>query len=334
MPYDMLDGGVTLEKSIQCCLDQCALQGPPNITVTINLFHTASIFGPTKTPIETAKQNVQGTKDTIQTLARVIAAATATTTTRTLLHAHLILTSSMAAVRGPGQQPSNKSYFTSQHDWNTISTCGTDSSWGMCYQWSKMYSERLAWKLCDELNISMTSLCPSFIIGPLLSGSLLEEQEHNLVSLPYSLELIKSWLNGDSPVQSRLFVDVRDVAAAHVAAATTRDLIHKNSHSSKYYRQRRYLVSTERRIPAQEVAHTLLKIIEQEQEQNRQQQQEQQITIKKKMYCDDKFDGGYIPIGQIEVLTSDILRDDLGVTCRPIQESLIDTARQLLLWLK
>jgi len=316
MPYDMLDGGVTLEKSIQCCLDQCALQGPPNITVTINLFHTASIFGPTKTPIETAKQNVQGTKDTIQTLARVIAAATATTTTRTLLHAHLILTSSMAAVRGPGQQPSNKSYFTSQHDWNTISTCGTDSSWGMCYQWSKMYSERLAWKLCDELNISMTSLCPSFIIGPLLSGSLLEEQEHNLVSLPYSLELIKSWLNGDS----------------HVAAATTRDLIHKNSHSSKYYRQRRYLVSTERRIPAQEVAHTLLKIMEQEQ--NRQQQQEQQITNKKKMYCDDKFDGGYIPIGQIEVLTSDMLRDDLGVTCRPIQESLIDTARQLLLWLK
>jgi nucleoside-diphosphate-sugar epimerase len=192
-----------------------------------------------------------------------------------------------------------------------------------------MYGERLAWKLCEELVIPMTSLCPSFIIGPLLSGSLLEE--HDLMSLPYSLELIKSWLNGDSPVQSRLFVDVRDVAVAHVAAASTGDRIHKNTHSSKYYRRRRYLVSTERRIPAQEVAHILLKSMEQKQNWQ-QQQQQQQITNKKKMYCDDKFDGGYIPIGQMEVLTSDMLRDELSVTCRPIQESLIDTARQLLIW--
>jgi hypothetical protein len=77
----------------------------------------------------------------------------------------------MAAVRGPGQNPrdnNNNNYFTSQ-DWNTISTCNRNSTWGSCYQWSKMYSECLAWDLYDQLGINMTSLCPSFIIGPSLS---------------------------------------------------------------------------------------------------------------------------------------------------------------------
>jgi hypothetical protein len=58
------------------------------------------------------------------------------------------------------------------------------------------------------------------------------------------------------------------------------------------------------------------------------------MNKKQIIYCDDKFDGGSIPIGQREVLASDILKHELGIVCRPVMESLIDTAWQLVLHYK
>jgi nucleoside-diphosphate-sugar epimerase len=76
------------------------------------IYHVASVFGPTDDHKQTALDNVQGTEDLVNTLADI-------------KNCKLVLTSSMAAVRGPGQNPINDSYYT-EKDWNTDSVLGAN----------------------------------------------------------------------------------------------------------------------------------------------------------------------------------------------------------------
>jgi len=242
--------------------------------------------------------NVQGTEDVVRTIAKFNESCGSN---------QLVLTSSMAAVRGPGQLPltgGDRNVFTAQ-DWNTMSTLDA-KSWGKCYQWSKMQSERSAWELSNKLKVTMTSLCPSLIVGPPTFSSFTKDAK-----LSYSLDLVEGWMKGDSPVQSRLFVDVRDVAAAHIAAAASRE-------------SKRYIVSCERRIPAQVIATSLRTILNEHKQQHN-------LYNPSKIYCDEDFNGGSIPIGEQEVLASDALKTDLGVVCRPVTETFLDMGRELLL---
>jgi nucleoside-diphosphate-sugar epimerase len=122
MPYDMVDGG----KTITDALESCSSDGSEEICV----YHIASVFGPTEDHVQTANDNVQGTVDLVHALDKVP-------------KARLVLTSSMAAVRGTGQDPLNGKYY-SHEDWNTKSKLG--ENWAASYQWSKAESEKQAWK--------------------------------------------------------------------------------------------------------------------------------------------------------------------------------------------
>ena len=77
--------------------------------------------------------------------------------------ARLVLTSSMAAVRGTGQAPLRGEFYTTE-DWNVVSQ--RDGPGFEPYQFSKAESERRAWELSRRLGGEMVSLCPSMIFGP------------------------------------------------------------------------------------------------------------------------------------------------------------------------
>ena len=270
MPYDMLDGGASLEA---------AFGSSDTSSAERVLFHIASVFGPTKDPVCTAHTNVKGTLDAVRIAAKV--------------NSKVVLTSSMAAVRGTGQIPRNQKYYTSQ-DWNTESKLDA-TNWGSCYQWSKKESEYQGRELAKQLNVPFVSLCPSFVFGP-SDGD----------STSFSLQLVKDWIQGRSPVQSRLCVDVRDVALAHVRAARMNE--------------GRYIVSTERRVPSTELAGWFREVCE-----------DTLLGDSTKIHADEKFQGGSIAIGEKEVDCIETLSNDLGVSVRPLKDTFQDMARMVLL---
>lgn len=73
-------------------------------------------------------------------------------------------------------------------------------------------AENAAWKFAKENGLDMVVMNPGFIIGPLLQPT-----------LNFSVEIVVDIMNGKNPFNSRhyKFVDVRDVALAHVKALQT-----------------------------------------------------------------------------------------------------------------
>jgi nucleoside-diphosphate-sugar epimerase len=331
LPYDMLDGGVSLRRALEqtaVARDETKEQdGDSNDGASarphITLYHTAAVFGPTENHRQTALDNVKGTEDMVRTFAlccrtaaeyaaSAAASSSSPSSQRRRLgwdSGHLIATSSMAAVRASGQAPANGKFYT-HHDWNTESRLG--ASWGESYQWSKAESERRAWELCRELHLPMTSMCPSFVFGPPATHSSSEGNEapsSPASSGSYSLELVGEWVRGASPVQSRLFVDVRDVALAHVVAACRR----------RVSGEQRYVVSTEARVPSKDIADWL-----------RDACRSTGLGDPSLVQHDSSFAGGFIPIGAKEVEAADRLESELGVTLRPVKDTIVGMAKILL----
>ncbi|KAG7350431.1 NAD-dependent epimerase/dehydratase [Nitzschia inconspicua] len=292
LPYDMLDGGESILKALRFASTSKSLDSDGNKNIDICVYHIASVFGPSEDHVQTAKDNVQGTKDLFLAMAKIP-------------NCRVVLTSSMAAVRGTGQEPLNGKFYTNQ-DWNSLSKLH-ETNWGSSYQWSKAESEHIAWDLAKEFNIPMTSICPSFVFGP-PTGTLSEKCDKIPLSSSYSIELVGQWVRGESPVQSRLCVDVRDVAKAHVAAGSLPNAIGE-----------RFLVSTEARVSSEKMAEALAKVC-----------RETKLGDPDAISFDGKFQGGAIPIGAQEVEASNRLQDILGVTLRPVEETIADMGRALL----
>jgi len=207
--------------------------------------------------------------------------------------ARLVLTSSMAAVRGSGQAPTGgRSWYTS-NDWNTVSR--RDGAGFEPYQFSKAESERRAWALSKEVGGELVTLCPSMIFGPPRSPS----------CEAFSVQMVRRWIDGEAPIQSRLVADVRDVAQAHINAATRPAAAHK-----------RFIVSCEARVPASEILREVTA------------QLGAHAVARRNIRCDDLFDGGAVPIGQREVDASE-MESGLGVRCRPTSRTIADMAEAL-----
>jgi nucleoside-diphosphate-sugar epimerase len=281
LPYDMLDGGRTLGAA----LEECQSSDPRADNVC--LYHVASVFGPTEDHRQTALQNVQGARDVVETVHRWRCQADARPPCR------IVFTSSMAAVRGTGQTPANGKYYT-KHDWNTVSELG--ANWGASYQWSKRKSEQEVRRLADLYEIPLVSLCPSFVFGPPSGGD---------ESSSFSIQLVRRWAKGESPVQSRLLVDIRDVAKAHVLAGT-----------STSFTNGRLIVSTDARVASKTLADWIRDATD--------------PRYRQFIHSDDEFTGGAIPIGEKEVGAEASLKEVLGMTLRPIQETMQDMTVKLL----
>jgi nucleoside-diphosphate-sugar epimerase len=121
------------------------------------VFHTASPFiasgvtDPYKQLIDPA---VKGTENVFRS---IIKAGTVK---------RVVVTSSVAAVKGPGSSPVNSNLGCyDEDDWNLTAKPNVDNTMES-YQVSKTEAERAAWRLANEAGLEMATVNPSFIIGP------------------------------------------------------------------------------------------------------------------------------------------------------------------------
>jgi len=290
MPYDMLDDGETLTNAMEFAYSSNNNNDDLTTVVDCCIYHVASIFTVTEDHTQMALDTVKGAERVLTTVANFSFRKPKTSPPR------VVLTSSMAAVRGSGQTPLNGKWYTHE-DWNTVSKLG--QNWGSSYQWSKAESEKRCWELAEKHDIPFVALCPSFIFGPPL-----------LSSNSHSLSLVKSWILGESSVQSRLCVDVRDVAQAHVLAGTLRNVVGK-----------RIILSRQVRVPSEQMANELKKIAT----------EVGGVVDATNIYPDTTFTGGAVQIGEKEVECYERVKRYLdGLEFRATETTLADMARTLL----
>ena len=163
------------------------------------IIHVASPFSlrfkdPLKEIIEPA---VQGTKN-------VLAAATASATVK-----KVVLTSSVVAVYGDNIDMAEKglSEFT-EDDFNDTSTATHQP-----YPYSKVKAELAAWNIAKkEDQWKLVVLNPGFVMGPPLTP------DTNSESIQFMKDMLSGKFATGAPHLEFGFVDVRDVAKAHILA--------------------------------------------------------------------------------------------------------------------
>ncbi|KIW99683.1 uncharacterized protein Z518_11096 [Rhinocladiella mackenziei CBS 650.93] len=187
-----------------------------NTTQPVAVLHMASPFGYTSTDCE---------RDLLQPAVRgteaVLKAAASTSSVRRVVH-----TNSFACIYDASLGPRPGYTYTSK-DWcpltyeDGVSAANT----AVAYRASKAVAEKTAWALVETLAcvFELVSLCPAMVFGPFL------ETPH---SLPSSLQELNTsnrmiWdvvsAGEDNPVpptKGPVWIDVRDVADAHVRALT------------------------------------------------------------------------------------------------------------------
>ncbi|KAL1225198.1 Phenylacetaldehyde reductase [Cardamine amara subsp. amara] len=179
------------DLSEECSFEQ-AIEGCDAV------FHTASpVFFIAKDPqIELIDPALKGTLNVLNTCKKVSSVK------------RVILTSSTAAVLRR-QPPIGPNDVVDETFFSDPSLCMETKSW---YPLSKTLAENAAWQFAKDNGIDMVVLNPGFVIGPLLQPT-----------LNSSVELIVDFINGRNLFNRKYyrFVDVRDVALAHIKALET-----------------------------------------------------------------------------------------------------------------
>ncbi|WOG91767.1 hypothetical protein DCAR_0311018 [Daucus carota subsp. sativus] len=151
------------------------------------VFHIASPVSEEESMVETA---VIGSKNVI------VAAAEAKVK-------RVVLTSSIGAVyMDPNRSPNE---LIDETFWSDLEFCKSTESW---YFYGKVLAERLAWKESKLRGLDIVTISPVLVIGPLLQPTLNASTAH---ILEYLTGAVKTYSNSNLA-----FVDVRDVASAHV----------------------------------------------------------------------------------------------------------------------
>lgn len=120
----------------------------------------------------------------------------------------VVLTSSVAAVaaqEGPG-----KPLYT-ENDWNESATLRSDA-----YATAKVQAERAAREIIRGSNVTLVSMLPSLVLGPVMT------EQHLRTSPAILFELMRGTWPGVPNLHFSV-VDVRDVARAHVNALEVKD---------------------------------------------------------------------------------------------------------------
>jgi len=173
------------------------------------VFHTASPFvtaGITNPQAQLYAPALDGTRNVFGSIARSIQESG--------VRPRVVFTSSVAAIFGrPADKPADQSF--NEDDWNTSSCAeGNPPNDGIdLYRYSKLIAEKEAWALAEAQRIDMSSICPSFIVGPPRGAYSASE------SLRYMREALEGEVLPHRPETP--LVDVRDCAQCHIAAAET-----------------------------------------------------------------------------------------------------------------
>eukprot|EP00943_MAST-04B_sp_MAST-4B-sp1_P006386 g6386.t1 len=154
----------------------------------------------------------------------------------------VVLTSSCAAVTWANPTPKGKTYVWSEDDWQTDNTLENGA-----YRMSKSLAEREAWKLSKELGFELVTICPSFILGPVLN------QRADAASVTFMQSLIDGSTDSVSAAAFGV-VDVRNVAQAHFNAM---DVDLSASGLKNINGEARFVLSSEDSIPREDIAKAL-----------------------------------------------------------------------------
>ena len=165
------------------------------------VYHIASpfLFGKIKDPYaQLIDPAVEGTKNVLDAV------------NKTASVKRVALTSSVVSVYGDNidiRQTENQT-FTEAH-WNTTSSAKHNP-----YNYSKVLAEKEAWKIHDAQDRwSLVVLNPGFVMGPALTNA------SGSASISFITDLLSGKQKMGVPELYFSFVDVRDVAKAHILAA-------------------------------------------------------------------------------------------------------------------
>ncbi|KAL6977726.1 hypothetical protein U1Q18_026515 [Sarracenia purpurea var. burkii] len=160
------------------------------------VFHTASpvLLSVSNPQAELIEPAVKGTLNVLRSCTKVPSIK------------RVVVTSSMAAVLF-NPRPLNPDVVIDETWFSDPVYCEETKQW---YHLSKTLAEDAAWKFARENRIDLVTINPGFVIGPLLQPTL------NLTSETI-LNLIKNGTEA-SPNTVYRYVDVRDVAYAHIQA--------------------------------------------------------------------------------------------------------------------
>jgi nucleoside-diphosphate-sugar epimerase len=204
-PKSKLDFAIVEDVAKEDAFDEAIKSDPPFEAV----IHTASPFHFNVTDVqkELLDPAVIGTTGVLQSIKK-----SAPTVKQ------VVITSSFASILDP-KKGLNPGYVYSEKDWNpmTHEEALKDPSSG--YRASKTFAEKAAWDFVEKEkpNFTLTTMCPPLVLGPIIPSL------QSLSSLNTSNQRILKIINGDSkeklpPTGTYLWVDVRDLALAHVKA--------------------------------------------------------------------------------------------------------------------
>ncbi|KAM1369192.1 hypothetical protein ACFX2F_039813 [Malus domestica] len=158
------------------------------------VFHTASpvLISVTDPQAELIDPAVKGTLNVLQSCAKF----------RSVMR--VVLTSSIATVMMSGT-PLTSDVVLDETWYSDKLFCEEHKIW---YVLSKILAEEAGWKFAEANGIDMVSMNPGLCIGPLLNPTLMTSVE----------QLLNVMSGTPTPFLNYPFVDVRDVASAHIQA--------------------------------------------------------------------------------------------------------------------
>jgi nucleoside-diphosphate-sugar epimerase len=120
----------------------------------------------------------------------------------------VVLTSSVAAIYGDAIDIElyEEDAFTEEH-WNTSSSIQHQP-----YSFSKVSAERAAWSINTNKSWKLITINPGFILGPSVT------KRNDSTSIKFMVDMLNGKYKTGVPDIYFAVVDVRDVAAAHIAA--------------------------------------------------------------------------------------------------------------------
>jgi len=133
----------------------------------------------------------------------------------------VVITSSFAAIVDPKGKPKNYTY--SEADFNPVTAEEATKDPATGYRASKTFAEKAGWEFVEKEkpNFSIATINPPLVFGPIHPG--LQSLDSLNTSNNNLYKLIKGGEKEIPPIATPLWVDVRDVALAHVLAAEKKE---------------------------------------------------------------------------------------------------------------
>ncbi|KAF2000045.1 NADPH-dependent methylglyoxal reductase-like protein GRE2 [Amniculicola lignicola CBS 123094] len=209
-----LDFAIVPDIAQEGAFDQAVVSDPPFEAV----LHTASPFHFNVTDVQKDLLDpaVIGTTGILKSIKKSAPAVKS-----------VVITSSFAALVN-ADQGLWPGHVYSEEDWNPITREQADDSPALGYRASKTFAEKAAWKFLEEEKpgFTISTINPPMVFGPIIHN--LESLENINTSNQRILWPAQGKWKDEIPVTGvHLWVDVREVAEAHVAAFEKLDAANK-----------------------------------------------------------------------------------------------------------